>query len=121
MLKLIGIGTFVLLFVMLLAMSGTITGNVSSSVPAGLYVKASPDQATFVTFCLTDRQSGQPFYKRFCSPDAPGKIRILKRIETRHADGSLTVRGDKPRSIDSAIVGRVQPDQMQGYWRHFGP
>ncbi|WP_299800331.1 hypothetical protein [uncultured Ruegeria sp.] len=99
-------------------LAGLITGNVSPSAPTGLYVRADPVTADYVTFCLAEQHSEQPFYHRFCSPIAPDKIRILKRITVRRPDGALIVKGIAAGSIDSELIGPVQPSQIHAYWRH---
>lgn len=98
--------------------AGLITGNVSPSAPAGIYLRADPDTAGYVTFCLADHHSGQLFYDRFCSAENPHKIKILKHISERRQDGTLIVRGIAPGSIDSDLIGPVQPSQVHGFWRH---
>lgn len=98
--------------------AGLITGNVSLSAPAGLYIHTAPTSAEYVTFCLADRHVTRGFYNRFCSPDAPEKIKILKRITARQSDGTLIVQGSVPGSIDSKLIGPVRPSQVRGYWRH---
>ena len=70
-----------------------------------------------VTFCLGTRHRGAPFYPLYCSPDAPGYIRILKRIAERHPDGSLTVEGDTPDALDSRFLGRIHQADIRGWWR----
>jgi type IV secretory pathway protease TraF len=95
-----------------------ITGNVSPSAPVGVYIRSAPNSAEYVTFCLAERHSTQVFFDRFCSPAAPNKIKILKRISERQTNGSLVVQGIAPGSIDSSLIGLVQPAQVYGYWRH---
>lgn len=96
---------------------GLVIGNPTNSVPPGLYRAAAPDKADHVTFCLGTRHRGKPFYPLYCSPDAPGYVRILKRISTRHADGSLTVEGDTSDALDSRLLGSIQADDIRGWWR----
>ena len=98
---------------------GLIIGNPTNSVPPGLYRTAAPDRANHVTFCLGTQHRDKPFYPLHCSPDAPAGIRILKRIATRHADGSLTVAGDTPEALDSRFLGPIQPDEIHGWWKPF--
>lgn len=95
---------------------GLVIGNPTNSVPPGLYRIAAPDRAGYVTFCLGTRHRGDPFYPLYCSPDDPGGIRILKRITTRHEDGSLTVSGDTPDALDSRLLGPVRSDDIRGWW-----
>ena len=95
---------------------GLVIGNPTSSVPPGLYRTAAPDRAGYVTFCLGTRHRSEPFYPLYCSPDAPGGIRILKRITNRNEDGSLTVSGDTPDALDSRLVGPVLHDDIRGWW-----
>ena len=95
---------------------GWINANPSGSVPVGLYVKASPETAEYVSFCLAPKHQVLKFYDHFCSPDNPGGTRILKRIVERRADGSLIVRGDIAFAIDSQILGPIFKDQISGFW-----
>lgn len=96
--------------------TGHIIGNASSSVPRGLYLRADPDRASYVTFCLGNRHKGLQVGSDLCSPDRPDGKRIIKRIVLRIADGSLTVAGDTPRALDSRFLGPVHPDEIQGWW-----
>lgn len=95
---------------------GWINANQSGSVPVGLYIKASPDGAAYVSFCLTKRHSVFAFYARYCSPDNPDGKRIIKRIVERRADGSLVVQGDIEFAIDSKVLGSIDPYQIRGFW-----
>jgi len=109
--------TCVILTIGLVNQLGLIVGNPTHSVPRGLYRIATPDKADHVTFCLGTRHRGAPFYPLYCSPDAPGYIRILKRIAERHPDGSLTVEGDTPDALDSRFLGRIHQADIRGWWR----
>ena len=95
---------------------GLIIGNISPSVPRGLYLKSSPDRASHVTFCLNSDHRGILTYPLLCSPDTPAAPQVLKRIATRHADGSLTVQGDTPRSLDSRHLGAIRPEDIRNWW-----
>ena len=97
--------------------AGLLIGNASPSVPRGLYRAASPQDATYVTFCLGPRHRALPPYQALCSPDSPDSPQVIKRITTRHADGSLSVGGDTPRALDSRFLGPVRPDEIRGWWR----
>lgn len=97
------------------ASSGLLLGNATTSVPRGLYRKAPPDAATYVTFCLGHRHAAADWYLRFCSPDAPDGPRILKRIGERR-DGQLVVEGDGPFALDSRVLGPVSEDEIRGWW-----
>ncbi len=118
MLKLVAMACGLLGLVWLTAWTDQLTGNLSPSAPKGFHVQADPETARYVTFCLRRDQSGLPFYPRFCSPDNPDGQHIIKRITIRHEDGSLSVKGLVPRSIFSAVLGRIRPRQVRGYWRH---
>ena len=96
--------------------AGLVIGNASPSVPRGLYLKASPDGATHVSFCLGIRHRGLWTYPEICSPDNPDGIHILKRISHRHTDGSLTVAGDTPRALDSRYLGPIRHNEVRGWW-----
>ena len=96
--------------------AGLVIGNISPSVPRGLYLKASPDRATHLTFCLNSDHRSILTYSVLCSPDTPDAPQILKRITTRHADGSLTVQGDTPLSLDSRYLGTIRPEDVRNWW-----
>ena len=108
--------TLVILTAGLVNQLGLIIGNPTRSVPPGLYRIAAPDKADHVTFCLGTRHRGKPFYPLYCSPDAPGYIRILKRISEQHPDGSLTVEGDTPDALDSRLLGPIRHQEIRGWW-----
>ncbi|WP_298937199.1 hypothetical protein [uncultured Ruegeria sp.] len=119
MLKLLGASFGLLGVLWLTVLAGQLTGNLSPSAPVGLYLRAEREKAAYVTFCLRADHSSLPFYPRLCSPDSPDGQRIIKQITNRHEDGSLTVTGKVPGSIDSSLLGRIHPDQVRGYWRHW--
>ena len=96
--------------------AGLIIGNASPSVPRGLYLKASPDHASHITFCLGDRHRDIRTGPALCSPETPDAPHILKRIAARHADGSLTVAGDTPRALDSRYLGPIRHQDIRGWW-----
>lgn len=96
--------------------AGLVIGNISPSVPRGLYLKASPEHASHVTFCLGTRHRGLWTYQDLCSPDTPDAPQILKRIATRHPNGSLTVAGDTPRALDSRYLGPIRREEIRGWW-----
>ena len=96
--------------------AGLIIGNASPSVPRGLYLRASPGHASHVTFCLGLRHRGFRTGPEVCSPETPNAPHILKRIATRHADGSLTVAGDTPRALDSRYLGPIRRQDIRGWW-----
>ena len=91
--------------------------NTSASVPTGFYRAAKPETASYVSFCLHRKHRVFRFYKQYCSPDNPQGRQVIKRIIKRRADGALRVRGDLPRSIDSKILGAIQPNQQRGFWK----
>ena len=96
-----------------------IIGNPTTSVPRGLYYAVSPEYAGYVSFCLDHRHRDRDYYDRFCSTDRPRGLRILKRIAERQQDGSLIVRGDSPRALDSRLLGPVRPEQIRAWWKPF--
>lgn len=98
------------------ASTGLILGNATTSVPRGLYRKADPALATYVTFCLGERHAAAAWYGRFCSPDDPDGIRVLKRVGERRGD-MVIVEGDGPRALDSRVLGPVGLDEVRGWWR----
>lgn len=109
-------GAIVLLSTIGLAASaGLILGNVTTSVPRGLYVRAGPDRATYVTFCLGERHRPGEWYHHFCSPDDPDGVRILKRVVERLGD-AVIVEGDAPRALDSRVLGPVRLTEVRGWW-----
>ena len=97
--------------------AGLIIGNPTTSVPRGLYYAVSPERAGYVSFCLDHRHRGRDYYDRFCSTDRTRGLRILKRIAERLPDGSLIVRGDSPKALDSRTLGPVKPEQIRAWWR----
>ena len=97
--------------------AGLIIGNPTPSVPRGLYYAVSPERAGYVSFCLDHRHRDRDYYDRFCSTDRPRGLRILKRIAERRPDGSLIVRGDSPKALDSRLLGPVKPDQIRAWWQ----
>lgn len=100
----------------LAASVGLILGNATTSVPRGLYLKADPADATYVTFCLGHRHGAAEWYGNFCSPDNPAGVRILKRIAERPI-GNVIVAGDLPRALDSRVLGPVRLNEIRGWWR----
>ena len=100
----------------LAASAGLIMGNATSSVPRGFYLRSDPERATYVTFCLGARHAAGAWYERFCSPDNPEGVRILKRIAGRGA-GHVIVEGDERRALDSRVLGPVRLDEVRGWWR----
>ena len=104
----------------LAAHAGLILGNVTTSVPRGFYLRAGPERATYVTFCLGARHRGAEWYPYICSPDDPDGVPILKRVRERRGD-SVIVEGDEPRALDSRILGPVRLDEIRGWWRPLIP
>ena len=100
----------------LAASAGLILGNATTSVPRGFYLKADPERAAYVTFCLGARHRGAEWYPYICSPDDPDGVRILKRVRERRGD-AVIVEGDGPRAFDSRILGPVRHDELRGWWR----
>ena len=99
----------------LAASQGLLLGNASTSVPRGLYVRATPDKATYVTFCLGERHRSGTWYRHLCSPDDPDGVRILKRVGEMR-EGCLIVEGDGPRALDSRVLGPIRTDEIRGWW-----
>ena len=97
------------------AWSGLILGNATTSVPRGLYRKAAPDAATYVTFCLGERHRPGAWYRHFCSPDRPDGVPILKRVGEWRGN-RIIVEGDGPRALDSSVLGPVRVDEIRGWW-----
>ena len=102
------------------------TWNSTNSLPMGLYkrvdkrdvdLKLFRQEPVYITFCLPARLSTTSFYERFCSPDAPNKKRILKRLIAEQTTGGWLVEGDTDTSLDSRIFGPVELGQIQGFWR----
>ena len=100
----------------LAASAGLMLGNATPSVPPGLYLKADPADATYVTFCVGRRHGAAEWYGHFCSPDNPAGVPILKRIVGR-GDGNVIVAGDVPRALDSRVLGPVRLNEIRGWWR----
>lgn len=100
----------------LAATSELILANATTSVPRGLYRKAAPETATYVTFCLGTRHAAGEWYRHFCSPDNPDGVRILKRVGEK-LDGRVIVEGDGDRPLDSHVLGPVRHDEIRGWWR----
>lgn len=98
------------------ASSGLILGNATTSVPRGLYLRADPDVASYVTFCLGERHRSREWYGHLCSPDDPDGVRILKRVRERRG-AVVIVEGDVPRALDSDALGPVRLDEIRGWWR----
>ncbi len=107
----------VLLLVWAASAAGLVLGNATPSVPRGLYLRADPQRAAYVTFCLERRHREAPWYPRLCSPDAPDGLRVLKRIAERRPDGSLIVEGDTPGALDSRVLGPVRHEDARGWWK----
>ena len=98
------------------ASSGLILGNATTSVPRGIYLRADPDAASYVTFCLGERHRPAAWYRHLCSPDDPDGVRILKRVRERRGD-VVIVEGDAARALDSGVLGPVRLDEIRGWWR----
>lgn len=96
---------------------GIVIGNASPSVPRGLYTRAEPEVATYVTFCLGNGNALSALSSRFCTAGSPDGVRILKRIAGRRPDGRLVVAGDTPLSLDSRFLGPVAPEDIRGWWQ----
>ena len=91
--------------------------NTSPSVPIGIYLRAAPDGAEYVSFCVrqADIDAGRAG-ERFCTVEGKKGVTILKRIEARRADGSYWVLGDHPRALDSRSLGWISDEQVREYW-----
>lgn len=58
--------------------TGFVIGNATPSVPRGLYLRADPDHASYVTFCLGTRHWGIWTYPDLCSPGTPKNKKTLQ-------------------------------------------
>lgn len=97
------------------ASSGLLLANATTSVPRGLYRKADPAAATYVTFCLGERHRTAAWYGHLCSPDDPEGVPVLKRVaEVR--EGHVIVEGDGRDALDSRILGPVRLEEVRGWW-----
>ena len=97
------------------ASSGLLLANATTSVPRGLYRKADPADATYVTFCLGARHRRAAWYGRLCSPDDPEGVPVLKRVaEVR--ERHVIVEGDGLDALDSRILGPVRLEEVRGWW-----
>ena len=112
----IGVAVAVLSAAGLAATSELILANATTSVPRGLYRRAAPETATYVSFCLGARHAAGEWYRHFCSPDDPDGVRILKRVGEK-LDGGIMVEGDGARPLDSHVLGPVRHDEIRGWWR----
>ncbi|MYH58467.1 MAG: hypothetical protein F4145_10840 [Boseongicola sp. SB0675_bin_26] len=99
----------------LAASRGLLLGNASTSVPRGLYLRADPEKATYVTFCLGERHRSGTWYRHLCSPDDPDGVRIFKRVSEMR-EGNVIVEGDGPRALDSRVLGPVRADEIREWW-----
>ena len=102
--------------------------NSTSSLPTGFYkrvdkqnvdLKLFRKEPVYITFCLPQTLRDTSFYEGFCSPDAPDKKRILKRLVAEQTSGGWIVVGDSETSLDSRVLGPVEVGQIQGFWRPF--
>jgi type IV secretory pathway protease TraF len=96
-----------------------VTVNWTASSPVGIYIRTPKETATYVSFCLRQVHSIFVFSERLCSPTAPNRTALLKHISARYPDGSLEVQGRGAFAIDSDLLGKVDPAQIQGWWRPF--
>ncbi|MCY4288612.1 MAG: hypothetical protein OXC63_08470 [Aestuariivita sp.] len=97
--------------------NGVIIGNATPSVPRGVYLRSTPEDASYVSFCLAQSHRMMISYGDYCRPEQPMATRILKRIERTLPDGRLIVRGNTQKSLDSRLLGPVDPESIQGWWR----
>ncbi|MYI69779.1 MAG: hypothetical protein F4103_13900 [Boseongicola sp. SB0673_bin_14] len=97
------------------ASSGLLLANATTSVPRGLYRKADPADATYVTFCLGARHRPAAWYGRLCSPDDPEGVPVLKRV-AEVLDGHVIVEGDGRDALDSRVLGPVRLEEVRGWW-----
>ena len=95
--------------------------NTSPSVPVGIYIRAEPDDAEYLSFCVsqTDINAGRAD-ERFCTVEGKEGVSILKHIHARRADGSYWVLGDHPRALDSRSLGWVSLEKIKNFWKN-GP
>ena len=90
--------------------------NLTPSVPLGIYVAESREQADFVTFCLPQLPPDVHHDPRICSSTNPSGIPVLKRIADLNHDG-VVVAGDHGQALDSRVFGPVPPTLILGHWR----
>ncbi|MCI5040743.1 hypothetical protein WG622_17220 [Cognatishimia sp. D5M38] len=104
------------------------TWNFTNSVPLGVYKRLGESDAklgklasadVYVTFCLPQELQSASFFERFCSPSAPSKKRIIKRLVAEQTTGGLVVQGDTETSLDSRVLGPIEIDQVDAFWRPF--
>jgi hypothetical protein len=92
--------------------------NLSPSVPVGIYMRAEPDDAEYLSFCVSqaDIEAGRAG-ERFCTVEGKKGVTILKRIHTRRSDGSYWVLGDHTRALDSRSLGWIKRKQTVEFWK----
>ena len=110
-------GIFILLAgLQVAASSDLITSAMGRSVHPGLWLRSSPERATYVSFCLNVQHHEQTWYPMLCSQDHPEQPYNLKRIARRLPDGRLIVQGDSKRALDSRFLGPIEIEDVQGWW-----
>ncbi len=90
--------------------------NGTPSVPVGFYAASSPDNATFVTFCLPPLPAGIRHDPAVCTWSQPQGRPVLKRlVATTHRGFRLC--GDTANALDSRLFGPLPPELVRGYWQ----
>ena len=90
--------------------------NGTPSVPVGLYAASSPDNATFVTFCLPQLPAAVRHDPAVCSWSQPQGRPVLKRLMATTHRG-LHLCGDPDNALDSRLFGFLPVELVRGYWR----
>ena len=105
--------------VVLVAWCAGVRVNLTPSHAPGVYriVDRDPAVGLYALFCVPGALADLPPVDQSrappCTRDTPG-YSILKRIERIEPDGSILVRGDHPRSLDSRIFGPLRRDDIRG-------
>lgn len=90
--------------------------NGTPSVPVGLYAASSPDNATFVTFCLPPLSASISHDPVLCTWSQPHGKPVLKRLVAK-TDRGLHLCGDSANALDSRLFGPLPPELVRGYWQ----
>ncbi len=90
--------------------------NTSQSVPPGLYVRADPSAAGFVTFCLPELPAWVKHDRSLCGVDNPPGTPVIKRI-IAEVDQGVILRGGGTFALDSRVFGPLPRDRIVGFWR----
>ena len=90
--------------------------NWTASVPVGVYFASSPDDATFVTFCLPPLPETIRHDPAVCTWSRPRGRPVLKRLAATTRRG-LHLCGDTSNALDSRLFGPLPAGLVRGYWR----